>query len=481
MSNTRKVAWNTSVQIIGKFFSIILSLTFIGIIGRLLGVEGVGEYTTVLAFLGMLTVFSDFGFNIIMIRELTLKKYSDEEVAGNITLLRFLLATIVYTIGIAVGQYLNYPDIVKLGFIIVGIGQFMMTMQTMLAGLFQAKYQMGKSVSADILGKAILVAGVWYVSLRGGGVESVFWVTSIGSLITIVISSYLANKMIRLRFRFNPTYWKYLFTEALPLGINTIFHFLYFKTDTLILSLIKSSFEVGIYGIPYKILEVLLAIPGFFISSVLPVLTKYYKDKDPRIEGAFQKSLNFLILLAMPVVIGGITLAKPLIGIAGADFINASTTTAFGVAITPIVVLRILLIGTGFSYISYIFIAYLLAIGQQKKLILPNVFFAIGNISANLILIPKYSYLAAASITTITELVIFIVALKIAHGFIDFKIKWNAITKALIASLIMAILLIIIPGESLFIEVPSAVLCYSALIFKFKLMDSKTIKEVFKK
>ena len=50
MSFTRKIAWNTAVQFGAKLAGLAVGLVTIGFLTRYLGVEGYGEYTTIIAF-----------------------------------------------------------------------------------------------------------------------------------------------------------------------------------------------------------------------------------------------------------------------------------------------------------------------------------------------------------------------------------------------------------------------------------------------
>lgn len=46
---------------------------------------------------------------------------------------------------------------------------------------------------------------------------------------------------------------------------------MYLKTDTLILSLIKSPEEVGLYGAAYRIIDVPTTLPYMFAGIILPI------------------------------------------------------------------------------------------------------------------------------------------------------------------------------------------------------------------
>lgn len=465
MTTTRAIASNTVVQVAGKVITVGLSLALLALLGRLLGIEGLGSYTTALAFLGMVSIFADFGFFTILVRELSLPDRDPSHALGNVLTLRFILALAVYAVGLAASLFFHYPAVVLFGIAVIAIGQFAQTMQSTLIAVLQARLQMRLAVIADVVSRSLLVGTVAWIAAHGGGLAAVFWATTAAYVVGFIVSFILTNRVIPVRFAVDFRYWRYLAVETLPLGVSTILSYFYFKVDTIILSVLKGVVEVGIYGVPYRILEVLIAFPGFFVNSIFPVLTSLYQRGDEKWQVAFQQSFDLLTLLAFPVVVGGFVLAKPLVGIAGPEFLDVSTISIWGVEVTPVIVLQVLIIGIGFSYLSYVFNAIILAAGKQKWMVLPNIIYLVFNLTLNLILIPRWSYAAAAATTVATELLILLVSAGLAFRLLTFRLKLHALPKSLVAAAIMGGTLILIPGANLWLEVPTAIAEYGLLVW----------------
>ncbi|MBI4022603.1 flippase [Candidatus Berkelbacteria bacterium] len=481
MTTTRTVASNTLVQILGKILTVGLSLALLAILGRLLGVEGLGQYTTVVTFMGMIAVLADFGFFFILVRELSLPDARPQEAVANVIGLRTVLAVLVYGLGLAIGWQLDYPAPVLAGLGIIAIGQFALTFQNTFIAVLQAKLQMGRAVIADVIGRGLVVGLAAWIAAGGGGLAEVFWAVTAGYLVTSLVAFFLTNALVPIRIAADLGYWRYLVAEALPLGINSVLQFVYFKVDTILLSLLKSSVEVGIYGVPFRILEVLIALPGFFINSIFPILTKLYGQEDPKWRIVFQQSFDLLTLLTFPMVVGGMLLAEPLVAIAGPEFVHVATLTLGGVAITPVLILQVLMVGVGLSYLSFIFNALILAAGKQRWLVAPNVGYAVFNIGLNLLLIPRLSYLAAAAITVATEALILTVSILLASRLITFPVRLQTIPKSLAASAVMAGLLWALPGANLWLEVPVAILVYGVLVYRLGAVDPETIRALLRR
>jgi O-antigen/teichoic acid export membrane protein len=57
----------------------------------------------------------------------------------------------------------------------------------------------------------------------------------------------------------------------------------YFKVDVVLLSLFEpkeiSNTSIALYSLPMKIVEVLMVLGTFYLNSILPILSEYFKEK----------------------------------------------------------------------------------------------------------------------------------------------------------------------------------------------------------
>src|SRR5215210_778794 len=88
---------------------------------------------------------------------------------------------------------------------------------------------------------------------------------------------------------------------AVPLGTILIVNGLYFKTAALLLSVLATDRDVALYGVAYKAFEVLFALPGFVMVTLLPELARLDAG-EPRFNAMVQKAFTAMTLLALPIV-----------------------------------------------------------------------------------------------------------------------------------------------------------------------------------
>jgi O-antigen/teichoic acid export membrane protein len=184
--------------------------------------------------------------------------------------------------------------------------------------------------------------------------------------------------------------------------------------------------EVGIYGVPYKILEILIAFPSMFVGSVFPLLSEYINTDKEKARHIFRKASSFMVLMAIPLVVGTLIMADEIILlISGPEFIASAS------------VLRILIFSVAITFLSSLFSHTIISANLQKKLIFVMLCVSSFNVLANLIFIPRYSYFAAATVTVLSEMILLSLTLFIIIRYIKFKPAFSVFLRAFLASLFM--------------------------------------------
>jgi O-antigen/teichoic acid export membrane protein len=274
------------------------------------------------------------------------------------------------------------------------------------------------------------------------GLIYVLLATVAGSALQILIAYLWADKLITIKFKFNFKLWRTLLFKAIPLGISVILIFIYYKIDIIILSVLKPSTDVGIYGASYKVLDIVSTFPGMFCGLLLPIFANVYsQNKMQRFNKLIQKGFDVLAITGIPITIILFCLAKPtILLIAGNEF----TASIF--------VLKILAPSAILISLNWIFWITLVGGDKQNSLIIPYFFISLFNIILNLILIPHYSYIGAAVATVATQLVSLIIPWWLTRKFFRTKISLTIFAKALVSGIIMFFVFYFIQRYNLIID-----------------------------
>lgn len=482
MSYTRRVAFNTIIQIVGKVITTVISLFLVAALTRYLGVSGYGQYTTIFAFIQFFAVLADFGFFWFLVREISKPEAPQEKIFNNVLTFRSILAAVVFALAFGVGFLIPQYHDLRIGIGIVAAAWFWQALNGTYVGIFQNRLRMDKAALTDVLGRLVILAIVLFQISQQASLNQILWSYFIGNLVNFLASAWLGRVYLRFRPAFDFSYWKKVFTESSLIFIVSILGLIYFKIDTLMLSLLKTSTDVGIYGPPYKVVEILILLPAIFMGNVFPVVTHYIYAKDSRLEGAFQKSFDFLLIAGVPIAVGVILIANRIISIvAGPEFISASTIApVWGLAANSSLALQILVVAVAISYISHLFGYLIIALGKQTKMIGPNLFLVIFNVGLNLVLIPRYSYIGAAVATVLTEILVVFLYWRLMHRFAGLKIDGRILPKVFFSAIILGLVLFLAKNLSLWVLLPLAIIVYFTALWLVKGISKEMILTIVK-
>lgn len=440
----RRVAFNTAVQFIGRIAGAIIAIIITRMIADAIGVAGYGRYTTVFAYITFFGAIADFGFFWYLVREVSKKNQDAEKITANVITLRLIFALIVLLVGTAIAFAVpRYDDTIRLGIILLAGSMLWVTLSNTLIGVFQANERMDYPVINEIIGRLTTLVLTWLAVQNGLGLLPIVFAALVGSFVIFALNFVFAHRYIKLRLGFDFKLWKEIMRENTTLGINVLLGIIYFKIDAVILSALKPSIDVGIYGAPYKVLEILLAFPAMFMGAVFPSLAKVIDTDKEKTAVILQKAFDLLAIAGWGVLVGTFVLATQIIAFTtrGEEgFLTASTISIAGLPITAPIVLQILAFAVAMAFLGNFFVSVIIAQGSQKRLIMSNIVNAVANTGLNFLLIPMFTYVAAAGMTIISEVIMLVFAAIIVYQKIKFFPRFNTFMKAGISAILMGVL-----------------------------------------
>ena len=205
---------------------------------------------------------------------------------------------------------------------------------------------------------------------------------------------------------------------------------IYTHLDTVMLGFMKTDADVGYYNAAVKIKTILVSIVTSLGTVLLPRASYYVehglKDEFYRIT---KKAINFVFLIAMPMMLYFILFAKE-----GIFFLSGNN---YGGAIVPMQIIMPTLFFIGLTNIMGMQI--LVPLGEEKIVLYSEIAGAVIDLMINYILIPKYASAGAAIGTLAAEIAVWIVQYFYLKNRIKDAYK-NVRYKTLIIALLMAII-----------------------------------------
>jgi O-antigen/teichoic acid export membrane protein len=256
-------------------------------------------------------------------------------------------------------------------------------------------------------------------------------------IITLII--YL-RYFAKLSIGFDIEFSKTLMKKSSFFCLSLIFVGLLLYVDTIMLQKIRGSTEVGIYVAAYNLLLGLTFIPLMYSNAIFPVFSRYFVKDKSLLRFAYRKSFQYMLLLGLPISIGIYVYAQNIILLI---YCSGHYVCAYD---NSIITLKILCWMIALRFINIVPGTALSSINRQSSRVLSQGTVTAINIILNLILIPKLGFIGAGIATIISEsFFILMYGYFITKYGLRFEIL-KTLLKPLIASAIMALVIINIPN-----------------------------------
>lgn len=471
------IARNTSYYTLALIMQKVVSFTYFVIIARALGPEDLGKYYLALSFTTIFAVFIDLGFSSISTRETAKDPGRAGQYLNNILGLKLPLSLIVWLTLVVTVNLMGYPDFTKqlvyLASACMILDSFTLTLFSTSRGFHNLAFESVASVSYQLI---VLAAGLTTLKL-GYGVEWQMGALVMASVFNTIYASLVVVRKWKIKIR--PTIDRELAKKiiliSLPFATFGIAQRFYTYFDTVLLSRLAGDEAVGIYQVAFKIIFALQFLPSAFSASLYPAFASYWQGNRSQLAITFERAMNYLLIIAMPISIGIISIA---------DKVILLFTDSYADALWP---LRLNIAALVFLFLNFAIGALLNACDQQKANTRNMVVVTVASALLNLILIPKYQAVGASVTVLATNMLMFVLGLRLIPAITDYNRRKVISTafKVLLASVVMGALSSLLKNYlNVFVVVAISGFAYFVMLFivkAFRKEDVISIAQSFKK
>jgi O-antigen/teichoic acid export membrane protein len=242
------------------------------------------------------------------------------------------------------------------------------------------------------LGVAVLLAGFSFVGLAA--------VSIVVNLITLILLAALAFRRFDLRGprTLDRPLLRSMLRLGFPLMLIHLLQTIFISIDVLLLRQLLPNGEtvVGWYNSAWKWFNALQIIPAYFTLALFPVISRAIKEDMDTARRMYRMSLKLMLLLALPIAALTTFAATPLIGLlGGSEYLPQGA-----------IALQIIIWSIPFGWLNSVTNYVLIALGLERMQ--PRAFaLTVGfNVIANLLLIPRYGFVAAGVVTILSEVIL---------------------------------------------------------------------------
>ncbi len=420
---TKNIFWLASSQVGSRLVRAII----IVYAARVLGASEYGIFSYILGFATFFLPFIDLGINQLWTREVAKggvrKEYLSTAFWVKIFLLVFSALLIVF-----VAPYLTnikaasrLMPLVALLVIFDGLREFGISY---LRGLERMEKE---ALIVIVMNIVITISG--FVALYFSPTSLSFLIAYIASSgISVIIPTVLLWDKVRQIGKPDFRLAREILRSGWPIAGTALLGVFMLNTDIVMMGWWRTAEEIGHYSAGQRVAQILYTLPALVSVAVFPTLSRLMKSDDvERRRFLNEKVITTLMLLAIPLTIGGIFLAKPItLFLFGQEYLAT-------VPVFRLFAFTFLLVFPGI-FISYAVIAY-----NKQKQVLP--FAAAGsaaNVFFDFLFIPRYGGIGSAFATLIAEVISYGLTWRYLKTVDNFH-TLRFLKKILIASSIMGI------------------------------------------
>lgn len=433
MNKISSIAKNTSYLTIALILQKVISFAYFAILARNLGPEYLGKYYFAISFTTIFAIFIDLGFINFLTREVAKRQKEAPVLLGNILSFKILLSFATIILSLVVINLFNHDaltkELVYISMISMVLDSFTTTFFAVVRGFHNLKYESIASVLFQVI---VFVFGIGALEL-GLNLRYVMLALASASIFNFIFSLAVLSKKIKIKIRlvYNDKIFKSILKISWPFALFAIFQRLYTYLDSVLLSLMAGDYFVGLYQVAFKIIFALQFLPMAFIASLYPAMSYYWLNNKEQLAIAFRRSLNYLLIISLPITALTMVLAPEIVLI---------FKSAYEEAIWP---LRITILSLVFLFLNFPIGSLLNACDKQKQNTRNMLVVLLFSVALNFILIPPFKALGAGITVLASNFLMFILGFRYVYKIIPYKAKENLIVfiKTLGASGLMALII----------------------------------------
>jgi len=306
------------------------------------------------------------------------------------------------------------------------LDSFTTTFFAVLRGFHNLKYE---SLTSVIFQLVVLIFGLLALYLNYS-LRLIMASLIIASTYNFIYSFWVLKRKMKLKLRllYDPGIVSSIFQISLPFALFAIFQRVYTYLDSVLLSLFAGDYYVGIYQVSFKIIFALQFLPMAFTASLYPAMSTYWLSNREQLKVAFERAMNYLIIISVPITVGSIILAPQIISL---------FKSGYQEAILP---LRLTMAAAFFIFVNFPIGSLLNACDRQRRNTINMLVVTIVSVGINLALIPLWQADGAALTVLLTNALMFVLGMVLVPKIIKYQLKNNAtvLGKSILASAFMA-------------------------------------------
>ncbi|MFA5339468.1 MAG: flippase [Candidatus Omnitrophota bacterium] len=466
MESVSRIAKNSlammAAEIINKVLALILSIA----IARWMGDVKFGQYAFIITLMMLFQIIADIGLDGLVTREVAKQKDRTLAYLSSALFLKFALSVIAGTLLICASCFINKPTDVFYGSCVAGITLIFTASANIFSAVLNAHERLDIKAHLLVVSKVIVIFFSCLALYFNKNLILLIGAIAISELIRAISGWAVCSKLYgKLLAKIDLSLCKKLFIKSIPFALIGMMGLIYFKIDTVMLSLMINDQVVGWYNAAYNLLSAIMFISVSYTLAIFPSLSRSAEFSEDIFAFSWERSIKYLVLIGIPISAGTMVLSERIIILFYSSGFKQS-----------VIALQIIIWALPWIFINSINMYVLYAAGKQAQVAVVVGISMAANIILNLIVIPKASYIGASAVTVLSEIINAILFLWVINKYLSLRTGiFKMVYKPALASMAMAIVLYCFRNSNLLLLITIGALIYITLIYMLKYLDEKDI------
>ncbi|MBZ5645623.1 MAG: oligosaccharide flippase family protein [Acidobacteriia bacterium] len=366
-------------------------------LARVLGVSNFGVLEFAGSVLTYLLLIGDGGLEMWGTREAATTA-DVPALAARVVPLRLLLASISFLILVLLlPLFPHYPNL-RAVLLVYGLTVFAQAFS--LKWTFMGQQNMTRVARGLVIGQVVFAVAVVAFIHSAVGLVWVPVFRLVGDLATtIYFARWFRRIHGRLPLRMTLRGMRVILKPAFTIGFSLALGLLNYNFDAVLLGFLRGAAFVAWYNAAYKLLLVGVGVAITYFTGLFPALSRLYVENREGFRLLVRRTAEIWLLFVVPLVVGGTFLADPVI--------RLLYGTAYASSVGPF---RILLWSAALVILRFVYMDSLRATGHQALDLRCAITSASLNVTLNILLIPRFGMIGAATATTFADAIWFVMS-----------------------------------------------------------------------
>lgn len=311
--NKQRIVSNLMIIGSGQVATWVMSMGYVVIVSNYLGPTHLGALLLAQSIVGVLALAIQLGLETLVTRRIAQAPEQASVTISASLAARAILAIPTPIVLFVCAQIVHLNAETSAAMYILMIGMIATTFGGLLAAMFQGYEAMSfiavGSLAHNVIG--LVLAGL--IVLIHGNVVTFAVSQTIADIAVVVLYLRWSRRFLRLTANVSWYDLRDMVAGSLPFWVNNLFLTFYVKIDMVILGAIAGTQAAGYYGPPTTAFGVALFVPTIVGMVTLPLLSRLGVDAATDFDRVGRKTLSLLIATSVPMTIGLVAFAGPVI------------------------------------------------------------------------------------------------------------------------------------------------------------------------